>query len=143
MMMQLSKQRGATLLTSLMILVVLTLLAISAINTSTVNLRIVQNMQVQQQTEAAAQEAIEQVMSTPNTFNVPAAATIAVNDLSVAIVKPVCVRAFPAAGYSAIWGLAPEDTEWEVVAKVADPATGAKVAIHQGAAVRLAADSCP
>lgn len=143
MMKQPSRQRGATLLTSLMILVVLTLLAISAINTSTVNLRIVQNMQAQQQTEAAAQAAIEQVMSSAISFNAPAAATITANSLPVAVSEPECLRAFPAEGYSAVWGLAPEDTEWEVVATVNDSATGAKVTIHQGAAVRLAADSCP
>lgn len=143
MMMQLSQQRGATLLTSLMILVVLTLLAISAINTSTVNLRIVQNMQAQQQAESAAQGAIERAMSTPNTFNVPAAATATVNNLPVVLAQPVCMRAAPADGYSALWGLAPEDTEWEIVAAVDDSATGARVTIHQGAAVRLASGSCP
>ena len=70
-------QIGATLLISLIMLVVLTLFAISAMNLSTTNLRIVGNMQARAEAAAAAQQAIEQVISS-NFTAAPVAATIPV-----------------------------------------------------------------
>ena len=58
-------QRGLSLLVGLIMLVMLTLFAISAFNVSNVNLRIAGNMQVRQETLAAAQSATEEVLSTP------------------------------------------------------------------------------
>ena len=60
-----ARQQGATLLVSLILLVMLTLFAISAMNTSTVNLKVVGNMQAQQEGIAASQSAIEAAISTP------------------------------------------------------------------------------
>lgn len=59
-----NKQRGATLVVGLVMLVVLTLLVVSAIRSSNINMRISGNMQAQEETSAAAQQAIEQVIST-------------------------------------------------------------------------------
>ena len=59
------RQEGATLLVALIMLVMLTLFAISAMNTSTTNLKVVGNMQAQNEAAAAAQSAIEAAISTP------------------------------------------------------------------------------
>jgi hypothetical protein len=60
-----ASQGGATLLVSLIMLVMLTLFAISAMNSSTTNLKVVGNMQAQAEAQAAAQAAIETALSTP------------------------------------------------------------------------------
>lgn len=58
-----SGQNGATLVTALVMLIVLTLLVVSGIRSSTTNLRIVGNMQTQEEATAVAQQTIEQVIS--------------------------------------------------------------------------------
>ena len=58
-------QRGISLVVGLIMLLLMTLLAISAFQASNVNLRIAGNMQVRQETLAAAQTATEQVLSSP------------------------------------------------------------------------------
>ena len=66
------KQRGTTLIIALIMLVLLTLFAVSSFNTANTNLKVVGNMQ--QKTEAlnAAQQAIETVVSTPQFIVNPA-----------------------------------------------------------------------
>lgn len=56
------KQRGATLLVGMVMLVVLTLLVIFAIRSGNTNVRIAGNMQAQVEVGAATQQAIEQVI---------------------------------------------------------------------------------
>jgi hypothetical protein len=58
-------QHGISMVLGLIILILMTLLAISAFQASNVNLRIAGNMQVRQETLDAAQTAIEQVLSSP------------------------------------------------------------------------------
>ncbi len=72
-------QRGATLLISLVMLVMLTLFAISAIKLSSTNLQIVGNMQSRMEAEAAGKQAIEQVMSSAANFLSPPALGIDVD----------------------------------------------------------------
>jgi len=57
-------QAGATLLVSMIFLVVLTLIVVSAIKVTNINTKMAGNMQVQKESEAAAQKAIEDVIST-------------------------------------------------------------------------------
>ncbi|MES2979931.1 MAG: pilus assembly PilX N-terminal domain-containing protein [Pseudomonadota bacterium] len=56
-------QRGATLLVAMIILVLMSLLAVSAYKGSTSNLKVVGNMQVRQEALAAGQEAVERTLS--------------------------------------------------------------------------------
>lgn len=56
-------QRGVTLFVALIFLLVMTLFAVSSVNMSTVNMRIVGNMQAIKQMEAVAQDAVEQILS--------------------------------------------------------------------------------
>lgn len=68
----LRRQRGATLVIALIMLVLLTLFAVSSLNTSTTNLKVVGNMQSKNEALNAAQEAIETVLSTPQFLANPA-----------------------------------------------------------------------
>ncbi len=80
------EQRGISLVVGLIMLVLLTLLAISAFHASNVNLRIAGNMQVRQEILAAAQTATEAVLSTPaftDPTTPPAAVTVNLNGASL------------------------------------------------------------
>lgn len=64
-----SRQRGATLVVALIFLVLLSLFAFNAFNSSSTNVRVVNNQQMRQEAISAAQTAIEAVIST-TTFSV-------------------------------------------------------------------------
>jgi type II secretory pathway pseudopilin PulG len=144
-------QRGVTLVVGLVMLLILTLFAVSAIRLSTANLRTVGNMQARTEATAAAQAAIEEMMSSTDPFTAPAARTIDIKinktDYTVAVAAPVCVLAEPVFGNSHNnQALALQDTYWDVVATATptDEDTGANVTIHQGVRVRLASTAlCP
>ncbi len=148
-----TRQRGATLLVSLIMLVVLTLFAVSGFNLSSVNLKITGNFQEQKLMEAIAQQAVEQVISSPAAFSLtPAAQTVCVNGIgapctggtNVAVSAPVCNYFVTAKGYTKQIGqLTPEDTDWEIRAVVSDPVTGARAAVVQGVRIRMLAGNCP
>jgi type IV pilus assembly PilX-like protein len=81
-------QRGISLVLGMIMLVLMTLLAITAFQASNVNLRIAGNMQVRQETLAAAQTATEQVLSSPafiDPATPPAAATVNLNSTSFTV----------------------------------------------------------
>lgn len=159
-------QTGATLVVSMIMLVVLTLLAVTAIRSGTTNLRIVGNMQVKAETTAAAQQAIEEVIDGDFT-SVPAAQSIDV-DMGVAtytvqVTKPTCSNSVPVT----LDELKKEDPDdalcfgdndqmpvidsegkqlttaakcnkqvWEVQAEVTDANSGAKTSVVQGISKR-------
>jgi Tfp pilus assembly protein PilV len=82
------RQRGISLILGLIMLILMTLLAISAFQASNTNLRLAGNMQVRQETLAAAQTAIERVLSTPafvDPTTPPAAATVPLNGVSYTV----------------------------------------------------------
>lgn len=144
-------QRGATLIIGLIMLVLITLMVFSGFTMSSSNLKAVGNLQVREESVAAANQAIEQVLSSPFT-DAPVAQTIDVdinkdgtNDFVVAVDVPTCIRALIAAtaapsdvelGASMSSG-STWNTEWDVDATVTDAATGAFVRVHQGVRVLL------
>jgi PilX N-terminal len=65
-------QRGTTLIVALIMLVLLTLFAVSSFNTANTNLKVVGNMQQKNEALNAAQAAIETVISTPQFIANPA-----------------------------------------------------------------------
>jgi Tfp pilus assembly protein PilX len=99
---KLRRQSGSTLIVSLIMLTLLTLFVISAINSGTINLRIAGNTQAQDEARAAAQRAIEDMVSSAaNFYPTPLAAhttTKSINndtstntgDYTVAVSRPVC-----------------------------------------------------
>ena len=63
-----TKQTGATLIVALMFLLMMTLFAVSSINMSTINLKIISNMQATKNLDAVAKDLVEQLIGTANTF---------------------------------------------------------------------------
>jgi Tfp pilus assembly protein PilX len=147
-MMQPAKQRGVVLVVSLVLLVTLTLLAATAVNTGTTSLRVIGNQQAQQAVEAATQAAIEKFVSTPQRFRsatcIPAQTSVTVNSnvVSVDITEPACLDSTAAPGYSAVWSLSPVATQWQITASGQNNSTGAVTAMVQGVAVVLPAGNC-
>lgn len=138
------RQTGATLIVALMMLVMMSILAVSAINLSTINLKIVGNMQAQKALDAAAQDAIEQIVSSYSMFTSPAATVVATTMGNVDVSQAVCMSSTVAKGYTAVVsGIIPQDNSWEISATITDPVTGATSTIHQGVAIRMPAGNCP
>lgn len=135
-------QRGATLLVSLIMLVVLTLFVISAINLTNVNLRIVGNMQIQKEIQAAAQQGIEKVISTSamSTDDVPVDINHDGTTDYTANVSKTCIGTNISKDTDPT--LLIYDSIWDVKSAVSDPRTDASTVIHQGVAV-LAGGACP
>lgn len=155
------QQSGSTLLVALIMLVLLTLVAVSAINSTTTSLQMVGNAQFREEANAAAQQAIEKVIST-DTFQTvaPTPQNIDVNndgaaDYTVTFapapscisVKPVVVGdpGVPNICASSI-GAVCYWTVWDIRAVVSDVNTGASVTLHQGvktiAGLNAAVASC-
>lgn len=133
------RQKGSSLLLSLVMLVVLTLLVVSAIRMSNSNLKTVGNMQVRNEAAAAAQQAIEQqVMSDVGNFYTLVDQAIAINGYTGTIFAPVCLKMVAITGYSVDFAAsAPKDTYWDIKAVVTDTRTGASATVHQGVKVRM------
>ncbi|MGE5466458.1 MAG: hypothetical protein ACM3Y9_03445 [Ignavibacteria bacterium] len=99
-------QRGATLLVGLIMLVLLTLLAITAFNLSRSNLKAVGNMQTHNEAVATAKSAIEEVLSKTDFSDNPAAAFGTGNiksydingdtnaDVTVTLVPQPCIKSY-------------------------------------------------
>jgi Tfp pilus assembly protein PilX len=141
-----NRARGAALFVVLVMLVVLTLFVVAGVNLSSVNLKIVGNMQTQQAMEAVANQALAEVMSSPDNFTSPINRNISEQGTVVAVAAPVCTSSSPDPDTEATTrlGLPPDEyTNWDVRATASDNLTGASVAIHQGVAVRLPQGSCP
>ena len=137
-----NRQRGSVLIVSLVILVVLTLLVLSSTGSSVTNLVIVGNSQARKSLESSTLQAIEQVIGNVANFQTPATQTLTVNNYAVTVTAPSCLSNVTANGYSALYALSPDDTNWEFQASATDPATGASVVMRQGVKVRLNAGSC-
>lgn len=95
-------QRGATLVVGLIMLVLLTLLGISAVNTSSSYFKVIGNMQYQAEASAAVQSAMNQVLSHGNYFTDPTTAPSSIgvdingdanSDYTVTIVRPCLLSA--------------------------------------------------
>ena len=148
-----SRQRGAALVVGMIMLVLITLMLVTALNVGTTNFRAMTNMQFRSEAIAAANKAIEQVIGSPFTA-APAAEAINVNldndlddDYVVQIAVPQCVfaaQAFsadpssvtlpPTMSASSTW-----NTVWDLDASVtpASNVAGASVRIHSGVRVLL------
>lgn len=144
-------QQGVTLFVGLILLVLITLMVTTAFTLSNTNLKSVGNMQSRDEAVAAANQAIEQVISSPFTDS-PAAEVIDVDinndgtsDYEVNILLPVCVRAAidtTAVISSVTLGTAMStnsnwNTLWEIQAVVNDTKTGAKTTVVEGTRVLL------
>ena len=150
-------QRGATLVVSLIMLVLIALLVTSAFTMSSTNLKAVGNMQNRNEAIAAGNKAIEQVLSSPFTDD-PAAESINVDidndgsrDYEVNFAAPTCLSASrlastvaPPSSITLGPGFAVAtsnfyETVWDLDASVIDPdnGSGASARVRQGVRVLL------
>lgn len=152
-------QTGAVLVVGLVLLIVLTLMGISAINVSTLNLRNVRNMQYRQVVLDVAQQAIEEVMSSPTNFTTPETVFTETNNTktlqisapvggsggtqsySVKVRIPICTNSGVRVGGQLASSLGSTftfyDTYWDIGANVNDAVTGARAEVHQGVMVPM------
>lgn len=139
-----SHQKGAVLLVVLVMLVVITLLGLASIRMSSTSLLVVGNMQARRFAENQAQLAVEQVLSSIAPFNSPTAAVAvaAPAGLTVTVGNRNCVQTAPAAGYSAVQPISPEDNTWEFDVTVTDSFTGARARMSQGTRIRQLSGAC-
>lgn len=151
MMQTLSRQRGVAMVIGMIMLVLLTLLVISAINSSSVNLRITANMQAQDEARAVAAQAIEKFVSNYTNFYPTPQAYPNVDydinndttaDFKVSVAAPVCKGAAHQIPGRSIdcengvkSGLYCWDTLWEVSATASDTKTGVSQKVTQGFAL--------
>lgn len=138
-----ARQRGATLVITLVMLVLLTMFAVSAITLSASTSKVVGNMQAKKTTDAIAQRVVDQVISeglfgdkrqvpvTPSWT--PAGMTIQVTERHCKAFTPQLLD--PQLGTST----------WEFDVCIRDSFTGAKSYIRQGVAVKTlsAGTPCP
>ena len=152
-------QRGLTLFVAMIILVMVTLLVVSAFRVSNTNLKIVSSMQGRQEAIASGQAAIEQVLSSSffsENPSIVAATPIDVDingdgtpDFTVAMALPVCLRTAPVvmgnpptqlqldcAGSSRFPSATTptwcSNTIWELAATTTDRLTAAQTSVRQG-----------
>jgi len=151
------RQQGATLIVTMIMLVIFTLFAVTMISGSGVNLKVVGNMQAKKRVEADAQQAIEQVLSDEDNFDPPFndgalvnqfPQTVTLNDSTIGLPVPRCLMEIPVGGYqmgsSTTPSLAPLDMVWEIQANAQDPASGAAATLGQGFRLRRPLGSaCP
>lgn len=158
------RQRGVAMVIGMIMLVLITLLVVSAINSGSVNLRIAGNMQAQEGARAVAQQAIERFVgvytnfyptptgmspttpTTPN-FDINNDGT---NEYVVSIAVPACKRAakqVPGRSADCIngarAGLFCWDTIWDVVATATDAQTGVRQVVTQGVSITFAPGFSP
>ena len=150
----LNKQRGSTLLVALVMLMLLTLIAFAAMNASTTSIQVVGNAQFREEANAAAQQAIEGVISNNFTVN-PASSVVTVNvggtNYVATVAVPACKSSMPIPSDSPeLDSSNPEDRKcmgdsgpqcskqlWEVNATVSDSDTGASAKVFQGVSKRV------
>jgi len=138
-------QRGTALIMALIMLVVLTMVAVSSVSSTNTSIRIVGNMQIQDEITAAAQVAIENKLGSVTSFTTAttSAHNIDINadgttDYVVQVAAPVCKAEGTSGGYSAsLAGTAPRMTYWDIAATVTDARTGARTTVHQGVKINL------
>jgi Tfp pilus assembly protein PilX len=99
-----SRQGGAALVIGLIMLILLTLMVVSAINSGLIGLRIAGNVQSEDEARAVAQQAIEKHISVyANYYPTPTGVASTgydinndgSNDYNVVVTTPVCKRAAP------------------------------------------------
>lgn len=152
-------QRGATLVTGLILLTLLTLSVSVAFVLSNNNLKSVGNMQSRAEAAAAAEAAVEKLISSDAIFLAPAATTAPANEqgVAVSIAAPTCVKTVPVdaqssadatptlyqQGVKAAVASGYMLTDWEIVATATSAAAGASVETHQGIRIMLPAEPNP
>jgi Tfp pilus assembly protein PilX len=138
-----ARARGATLLITLIMLVLITLFALAAINLSSSTTKIVGNMQAKKTTDAMAQRTVDQVISEGlfgDKSAVPVVPSWKPAGYNITVSSRVC-KAFTPQLLDPQLGT----STWEFTVCVTDDFTGARSYIRQGVAVKTltAGTPCP
>jgi Tfp pilus assembly protein PilX len=146
-MQSIKQQRGISLVMALIMLIVLTLTAISSTSSVNSGIRIAGNMQIQDEVLTAAQMAIDDQLSSLANFTAAVDREIDVdinrdgtNDYRVKLFAPVCTSTAPAQQDSyKLSNSSPNKTFWEVRTEVTDisTSTGATATVYQGVRINL------
>jgi Tfp pilus assembly protein PilX len=165
----LRRQKGATLLVGLIMLVLLTLMAVTSFRLGKSNLQIVGNMQFRNETVRAAEEAIEVAISSPTSVTGPSSGSVDINadgvpDVTTAV-TPTLMQAYVrtnnqlnmlnandvgcALGQAQTFGVVGAATGnslcagtlYDLKVEAAEAATNTRVELHQGVAIQVPADS--
>ncbi|GBG13881.1 uncharacterized protein NMK_1433 [Novimethylophilus kurashikiensis] len=142
---------GATLVIALVMLIVLTVIVVSAIRISSVNLRIAGNMQTIANVTASAQQGIDTFIATSTNFTAaPSTNTtipVSTSGVTVTVKPPKCINTYTDAGYDYEFSAggavgdtsssAPQSTMWDIYATATDSLTNASITVHQGVKIRL------
>lgn len=148
-----AQQRGSALIIGIIMLVLITLMLITALNLGTTNFRAMSNMQFRSEAIAAANKAIEQIIGS-NFTAAPAAQAIDVDldnngvaDYVVQVAVPQCIYAVQAFGADpsslalpvAMTAASTWNTVWDIDASVASGSNvgGAAVRVRSGVRVLL------
>lgn len=138
-------QHGVALVMALVMLVVLSMIGVSAIRASTSSIRIVGNMQAQDEVELAAQIGIEKFLSSSTNFTtLPTSNTtynIDINydgtsDYTVTLPPPTCIDIVDV-GDDGQYTSGYKFNHFDVKAIVTDSRTGATTTIHQGTRLKV------
>ncbi len=138
------RQQGAALIVTLIMLLAITLLAMTAINTSTISLRVTDNVRTVQEQEAALAQGIEIYVSDPRHFHDGQSWQGEIDGMQVAIDEPRCVYSRPSTGSADREGVedvqAPVETYWEFRASIDGLENGRSPVMSQGVRMRMLAD---
>ena len=147
----LATQRGVvTIFVAMILLILITLLVVTAYSLSTVNLQAVGNVQVREEAKAAAQKAIELtvpgdfwLVTNPLPFDIDVNGDAATS-YQVSVAAPSCVRAtqvnIVSASSVTLPGFSATDawnTIWELDATATDLSSGTRVRVRQGVRVLM------
>lgn len=152
------RQRGVTLIIGMIMLVLITVMVISAYSLSSTNFKAVGNMQFRNESIAAANKAIEQVIGTnfaTGFITVPDQQSITYDnnndtspDYTVTVDKPECVQASVTSGGLGTGQFSSVDLEgfnvgtnytalFDIKATVTDAVSGTAVVVRQGVRTQI------
>lgn len=142
------RQYGSALIVSLLMLMLLTIMAVSAVNMTTLGLKITSNMQDMQLAESAVQTVIDDGLSEspPNWIRDAETRQVARNGYTVLVDSPVCLGAITAPGYEERYmeEINRFDNAWRIDARVSSSQTtrGESVEISQGVILKAELTKC-
>lgn len=141
------RQQGNVLIVSLLMLLVLTGLAVSAVSMTSLNLRMVGNMQDQFHAEGVVQLAVDELVSSLQPFENPIDRTEQ-HDIYQVSLRTKCLASEPAEGWQENYSLNTPtgiryDTHWRVDAEIVEGAVnGELAAVQQGVRVKDMVTKC-
>jgi Tfp pilus assembly protein PilX len=149
-----ARQQGAVLVISMIMLIIIALVVVSAFTLSTSNLKSAGNLQSRSEAVTAANSAIESVIT--NTFltalNTTTSVSVDMNkdgttDYTVSVAIPLCplrvqqISLDAPSGYETTFGSASVAgtyvTDWELIATVTDAVSGAQAVIREGVRIPI------